>query len=92
MVVWPPHSASPSPASVWTRTQILSRSCRGAPGAWLRLGPQKGERVLLPSLQQAGRRGTGPPGLLPAEGPGCLGVGRGARRAGTRPPGPGELV
>lgn len=59
MVVWPPHSASPSPAPVWTRTQVLSRSCRVDPGAWLLVEPQKGKRVRPASSSPASGRQEG---------------------------------
>lgn len=106
VVVWPPHSASPSLASVWTRTQVLSCSCRVDPGAWLRVEPQKGKRVRPASSSPASGRqegGTrGPLGFCLQRGPrvprggswGRAGVGQGSPsgRAGTRPPAPGELV
>lgn len=90
MVFWPPHSASPPPASVWTRTQALSHSCRVAPGAWLRVEPQKGERVRSAFSSPASRRqegGTrGPLGFCLHRGPrvprggswGRAGVGQGS--------------
>ena len=85
----PPYSASPPPASVWTRPQALSRLCRAALGAWLQVELQKASGLgPRPSPQpRAGRKaGHGHCWASAYRGaPGCFGVGCGAvgsRRAG----------